>query len=92
MRLGALSLLGSAVARVSIEQRSTVRKGSSVIQVYLGIDEVTGCKRYLSEALRGRSGLEFQAQEGFWSGRGVDLETGKNQRRSEAFPLRCGVV
>ena len=52
-----------------------------VIQVYLGIDEVTGRKRYPSEVLRGaqgRSGLEFQAQEGFWSGRGVDLETGKN--------------
>ena len=53
---------------------------------------VTGRKRYRSEALRGRLGLRFQAQEGFRGGRGADLETGKDRRRSEAFALRRGVV
>ena len=91
-RLGALALPSSVVARGSIRQRGTVRRDSWMIQVHLGIDVVTGRKRYRSEALRGRLGLRFQAQEGFRGGRGADLETGKDRRRSEAFALRRGVV
>ena len=72
-RLGALALLGSVAAHGSIEQRSTVRKGSRVIQVYLGIDEVTGRKRYRFEALRGGQGAATARVSGSgrvlgWSG------------------------
>ena len=44
----------SAVAgRGSIRQRSKVRKNSWTVQVYLGVDPVTGKKRYRSEAVVG---------------------------------------
>ena len=59
-------------------------RGCRVIQVCLGIEEGTGRKRYPSEALKGAQGrsralrgwlgLAFQAQEGFWGGRRVELE------------------
>jgi integrase len=41
------------MARGSIRRRSKVRKDSWTVQFYLGLDPVTGKKRYYSEAVRG---------------------------------------
>ena len=41
------------MARGTVRQRSKVRKDSWTIQIYLGVDPVTGKKRYHSEAVKG---------------------------------------
>ena len=45
------------MARGNIRQRSKVRKDSWTVQVYLGVDPVTGKKRYRSESVKGPKSL-----------------------------------
>ena len=45
------------MARGNIRQRSKVRKNSWTVQVYLGVDPVTGKKRYRSESVKGPKSL-----------------------------------
>ena len=53
-RLSHVILNGAAdIARGTVRQRSKVRKDSWTVQIYLGVDPVTGKRRYRLEAVKG---------------------------------------